>query len=220
MKYISSILLTSALLLVSCGSMSVDDPNAGALPSDFKVSAYSTLNPDIANYQLRSAVADSNKARKDSLGSYRDTTIISAVKSRAEWAADSVEFLSDSSYVRNIFVNYAGYKGSMWKGVDSLDADQMRMVLDFNLQGKNVAQNAAWIASFPIDSTLIQLQYELYGQAEGRPYKNCQSGTFGKMQDPTDMTQVTAKSYGQKYPDYRPNTYCYNTADGNIYLNK
>ena len=204
------------LLLASCGSMNVDDPNLAALPSDFNRAVYSTINPDIAIYQIRAAIVDSNLALHNQVTA-SDTAVRRVAK--ATWAADSAAFMADTAFVHFVFVHYAGYPDSLWTG--SLEPTyELPMVIVFNIQGENTVQNRAFLTSFVFDSTAIELQYEVYGKAEGRPYKYCgAAGTYGALQDPTSKTQNPGRKIGAGQTDYGDNTFCLNKNDGNIYLN-
>lgn len=194
--------LIASSLLIACSSMDVDDTTAENWPSDFQLSEYSAINPDIAVVQLRDTVAAINLASGDT----------------AKVESDIIAFFDSEVSVKTLFTDYALLNEALWPGFEALrdsvlNIDLRNLVLEYHVFGNTATQDLAFLQSAGIvDSSLIAWQYLLYGAKEGRAYRYCLSGEAKTLQS-TDQAVAIRSLY-----DYSANSYCLNESDDQIYL--
>lgn len=201
---------------VACSSMKVEESETRGLPSDFTVADYAKLNPDLVRYQYVDYVLRANQPFLDSL-MFNLGDSLTRVAMKAHMTADTTEYAADLVFAEQVLTTYAGYdRVALPATMDSLDANQRRVYRRYNQIRLTLAEDKAFLAAFQIDSSLLEVHYEILGQAAGRPYKYCAPGEIGELQNRN--TQASGDSLG--LPDYRPNTYCLNEADSEVYLIK
>lgn len=135
--------LAAAIALVACSADSISNSDAENWPSDFSVSEYARVNPDLGTYQALSAVADSNAVLRNLITEQLTQAAIEAdssdktyeqklasAKTKAEQQvkktyvtgiilnddAEWTAYFDDSTAVKEIFLNYAGLSESYWPG--------------------------------------------------------------------------------------------------------
>lgn len=228
--------LTPVALIIACSSMIPEDSSEGMLPEDFVLSEYAEVNPDLAFFQVESKIKSDNKTL---MASERAVKVDSIVK--ADSTADATAFLADAATMETLY-NFLKYnEQNPWttfeemssKAIpryeyapDSFSVKSMvnlfqQILLPFNSLGKTPAEDWTIIQSYyaQIDSVLIEKQYYLYGEIEGRPYRFCKADeTVMTLRDKNDPEQATLNTLGT--PDFRPNKYCKDAASGAVYLIK
>ena len=228
--------LTPVALIIACSSMIPEDSSEGMLPEDFVLSEYAVVNPDLAFFQVESKIKSDNKTL---MASERAVKVDSIVK--ADSTADATAFLADAATMETLY-NFLKYnEQNPWttfeemssKAIpryeyapDSFSVKSMvnlfqQILLPFNSLGKTPAEDWTIIQSYyaQIDSVLIEKQYYLYGEIEGRPYRFCKADeTVMTLRDKNDPAQATLNVLGT--PDFRPNKYCKDAASGAVYLIK
>lgn len=199
------------MFVVACSSMKVDDSDSTEenYPADFSVAVYSEMYPGIAMLQVRDSIAAYNKTL-----AANDTVVIDT--------ADAVTFLADTAVGHIIFTEFVGYADSLWTG--NPNTEQTKMMEYFNTSNMTPAQDLQHcrnIRDNALDSSLIALQFYMYGQAEGRPYRYCtDSDSKSVEQDTTQAVMVTTEvnSKDVTLADYGSNLYCEDETSGTIYL--
>lgn len=227
--------LTPVALIIACSSMIPEDSSEGMLPEDFVLSEYAVVNPDLAFFQVESKIKSDNKTL---MASERAVKVDSIVK--ADSTADATAFLADAATMEALY-NFLKYnEQNPWttfeemssKAIpryeyapDSFSVKSMvnlfqQILLPFNSLGKTPAEDWTIIQSYyaQIDSVLIEKQYYLYGEIEGRPYRFCKADETVTLRDKNDPEQATLNTLGT--PDFRPNKYCKDAASGAVYLIK
>lgn len=200
-----SLIFVVALSLTACSSMDPDESKNSDWPVDFETSAYSAINPDIANKQRRDSVTAANKALGVSKISVTDT-------------ADMQIFLSDTVGVKALFTDYLGTDSIYWPGFTSfsegvLYADIKSLLVSyFHTYGNTAGEDVAYLNRVKIDSTQIQYQYPLYGKAEGRAYRYCGESEKTTVQDPSQADATNGAN------DYSAHLYCYDESTATKYL--
>ena len=92
-------------VLGACGSMSVSDPYAEALPADFNAQEYLSLHPQLRVRQIKDFVADYNSQVKANLGKEYD-----AVKK-----ADDEAFLANTDRSQSLCLLQPGPSQRPWQ---------------------------------------------------------------------------------------------------------
>ena len=150
-------------VLGACGSMSVSDPYAEALPADFNAQEYLSLHPQLRVRQIKDFVADYNSQVKDSLGKEYD-----AVKK-----ADDDAFLANTDMLGAIYMHpqIGGHTSDDWAGIladfalpDTSKGKKITrsMMAEYNFVG--VADDASLLLSVPIDYQAVAQQYHVFGR--------------------------------------------------------
>ena len=161
-------------VLGACGSMSVSDPYAEALPADFNAQEYLSLHPQLRVRQIKDFVADYNSQVKDSLGKEYD-----AVKK-----ADDEAFLANTDMLGAIYMHpqIGGHTSDDWAGIlaDFALPDTSKgykitrsMMAEYNFVG--VADDASLLLSVPIDYQAVAQQYHVFGRDHGWAYRACRA---------------------------------------------
>ncbi|SHK98627.1 hypothetical protein [Fibrobacter sp. UWB12] len=159
-------------VLSACGSMSVSDPYAEALPADFNAQEYMALHPELRVRQIKDFVADSNSKIKVNLGKDYDATK----------KADDEAFLANMDVVMAIYTHpqIGGHNAEQWADVikdlslpdTSLLYRETRSGLtEFNFIG--VADDASLLLTVPVDYQAIAQQFNIYGRDHGWAYRAC-----------------------------------------------
>lgn len=227
--------LTPVALIIACSSMIPEDSSEGMLPEDFVLSEYAVVNPDLAFFQVESKIKSDNKTL---MASERAVKVDSIVK--ADSTADATAFLADAATMEKLYDFLKYNEQNPWTtfeemssiaipryeyAPDSFSVKSMvnlfqQILLPFNSLGKTPAEDWTIIQSYyaQIDSVLIEKQYYLYGEIEGRPYRFCKADETVTLRDKNDPEQATLNTLGT--PDFRPNKYCKDAASGAVYLIK
>jgi hypothetical protein len=161
-------------VLGACGSMSVSDPYAEALPADFNAQEYLSLHPQLRVRQIKDFVADYNSQVKDSLGKEYD-----AVKK-----ADDDAFLANTDMLGAIYMHpqIGGHTSDDWAGIladfalpDTSKGKKITrsMMAEYNFVG--VADDASLLLSVPIDYQAVAQQYHVFGRDHGWAYRACRA---------------------------------------------
>jgi hypothetical protein len=206
-----------AVALMACSSMDVDNADSANWPSDFDAQTYATINPILFDLQLQDYIAAYNASWKTAQYASAANAIDSAnVKTAMATAisADSAEFFADTANLHLLYSRYAGSTDtSDWSNPsDSIvKARNIYIYKYYNLYGKTVSEELSYIRdSVAVDLNAVKLQYTLYGQIEGRPYRYCKTGEAMTLRSLSQAASVTSTGL----PDYRPNYYCCNAAEG------
>lgn len=193
----------------ACSSMDADSAKDGNWPTDFVISEYSEISPDIANAQRKTSVASANTER-----SCKINTLFSD-------ASETAKFLADSSALKSLFVDYAFFSATYWPGYElfttnALYADFIKVLfMNFHVCGNTASEDVAYLASVPIDSSLISMEYLLVGATEGRAYRYCLEGEAKILQNPSQGVVINEAKGEYDYSDFY---YCLNKADQQKYL--
>lgn len=206
-----------AVALMACSSMDVDNADSANWPSDFDAQTYATINPVLFDLQLQDDISAYNTAWKASLyavaANAADSATVKAAVTSAI-SADSAEFFADTANLHLLYSRYAGITDtSDWaNSSDSIvKARNIYIYKYYNLYGKTVSEELSYIRdSMTVDLNAVKLQYTLYGQIEGRPYRYCKTGEATTLRSLSQAASVTKTGL----PDYRPNYYCCNAAEG------
>lgn len=199
------------LALMACSSMDVDDADADNWPSDFKANEYAQINPIFVNLQIIDDIVIYNNEWKAKLYAAAANSTDSA-NVKLAISSDSSEFFADTANLHTIFSTYAGYPDSSWTGYESSPAvAKTAFLYKFNYLGKSSADGLTSMRLFAADTTALKLQYVLYGEVEGRPYRYCKANEAKTLRSLSQAASISAKS---GIPDYRPNYYCCNAAEG------
>jgi hypothetical protein len=201
--------IAAALSFSACSSMDADSSKDGNWPTDFVISEYSEINPDIANAQRKTSVASANTAKSCKISSlFSDTS-------------ETAKFLADSVALKSIFTDYASFSATYWPGYELfatnlLYADFIKVLfMNFHICGNSAGDDVAYLSSVSIDSTLISMEYLLIGATEGRAYRYCLEGEAKVLQDPSQGVVINEAK--DEY-DYSDSYYCLNEADQQKYL--
>ena len=152
-------------VLGACGSMSVNDPYAEALPADFNTTVYMNLHPELRTAQIKDYVAFENDVYQDSVtkagGDY------SAIKT-----ADETAFLADVASLMQICTNplLAGWSAERCAAWET-DAAVKKDLLAFNIVG--TVTDLAALTAIPTDEVAISQQFIVFGQSHGWAYRAC-----------------------------------------------
>ncbi len=161
-------------VLGACGSMSVSDPYAEALPADFNAQEYLSLHPQLRVRQIKDFVADYNSQVKANLGKEYD-----AVKK-----ADDEAFLANTDMLGAIYMHpqIGGHTSDEWAGIlaDFALPDTSKgykitrsMMAEYNFVG--VADDASLLLSVPMDYQAVAQQYHVFGRDHGWAYRACRA---------------------------------------------
>lgn len=226
--------LTPVALIIACSSMIPEDSSEGMLPEDFVLSEYAEINPDLAFFQVESKIKSDNKTF---MVSERAVKVDSIAK--ADSTADATTFLADAATMETLYTFLKYNEQSPWTTFEEMSTRNtpryefapdsfsdgvvnlfQQILLPFNSLGKTPAEDLAIVQSYydEIDSILIEKQYTLYGEIEGRPYRFCEADETVVLRDKNDPEQATLNTLGT--PDFRPNKYCKDAASGAVYLIK
>jgi len=201
--------VVAALSFSACSSMDADSAKDGNWPTDFVVSEYSEINPDIANAQRKTSVVSANIEK-----SCKINTLFSD-------ASETGKFLADSSALKSLFVDYASFSATYWPGYELfttnvLYADFIKVLfMNFHVCGNTASEDVAYLASVPIDSSLVSMEYLLAGVTLGRAYRYCLEGEAEVLQN-SSQGIVINEAKGEY--DYSDSYYCLNRADQQKYL--
>jgi hypothetical protein len=198
-----------ALSFSACSSMDTNSAKDGNWPTDFVVSEYSELNPDIANAQRKTSVASANTEKSCKINTlFSDTS-------------ETAKFLADSIALKSIFTDYASFSATYWPGYElfttnTLYADFIQVLFtSFHVCGNTASEDVAYLVSMPVDSSLISMEYLLIGATEGRAYRYCLEGEAKVLQNPSQGVVIN-EAKGEY--DYSDSYYCLNKADQQKYL--
>jgi hypothetical protein len=159
-------------VLGACGSMSVSDPYAEALPADFNPQEYMALHPELRVRQIKDYVADYNSQFKTTLGKDYDATK----------KADDDAFLANMDVVAAIYLHpqIGAHTAEQWSSVllDLAQPDTSAAyrtarsgLAEYNFIG--VADDASLLLTVPVDYLAISQQFHLFGRDHGWAYRNC-----------------------------------------------
>ena len=178
MKNIKISLLTAGatLALLACSSLEVSSPETENFPEGWSVAEYMSVNPDLRALQIMDQVAIMNTL--------------------SEAESDEAAFLSDTTLMTTIALNYAAFTE---KNLDFKDKDKMKYLKSFNING--VSNEPEVFAKLELDTSAIARQYIVYGAIEGRPYRKCKESETALVKK--GECQMTADSY-------RAHLYCAN----------
>jgi hypothetical protein len=192
-------------IMMACSSMAVDNAIETALPSDFNVTDYALINPDVVSFQVETKIKESNQKLKDK-GAY----------SAADSIADLSAFLTDTSVIKELF-DLLGYKTNdeAWdlfiSQADSIkDTIKVDIYKDFftpynSLNKKpNDDLNIVKEELKNVDYSLVSLHYSMFGELNGRAYRYCTKDDKKTVKQNLNQAKVNAKDI----PDFRPNRYC------------
>lgn len=205
--------LVVGVLLVACSDMALDNPRAESFPDDFVLATFSQINPDIANYQRRMWIQNVNQAFLDSMK--KGSPDVKPLY-RELYRLDTVALWNSPAVVESLMVNYANYQKPALFAVSELDREQKKMILNYNYINIEQAPelNLELLRAVVIDSVAILTQYDLYGKAEGRPYRYCTAAeSMGVVKDVSQASQTDKLLY-----DYRPHYYCQDSLTKVVYL--
>jgi hypothetical protein len=159
-------------VLSACGSMSVSDPYAEALPADFDPAVYMALHPELRVRQIKDFVADYNSQVKARLGANYDATK----------KADDAAFLADLNLVGLIYTypQIGAHTAEQWTALSadlalpdtSVAYKQTRNVLlEYNFI--DVADDFSMLLTAPVDYQAVSQQYNVFGRDHGWAYRAC-----------------------------------------------
>lgn len=211
------IIALPAVALMACSSMDVDNAEAMNWPSDFDAQTYATINPILFDLQLQDYVVAYNNTWKTaqyaSAANAADSANVKTTMAAAV-SADSAEFFADTANLHLLYSQYAGITDtSDWaSAADTIvKARNIYLYKFYNLYGKTLSEELSYIKdSVAVDLEAVKLQYMLYGQIEGRPYRYCKTGETTTLRSLSQAASVNRAGI----PDYRPNYYCCNAAEG------
>ena len=170
-------LILVAGVLGACGSMSVNDPYAEALPADFNPQEYMTLHPELYIYQIRDNVEAYNSQVKKNL----DETSYQLNKT-----TDKAAFVANLDVVGLIYTHplLGGNTQEKWASVvaglslpdtvpeyKSAKNEIDNLEKTYNLIG--VADDFNTLFAFPIDYQAISQQFNVFGRDHGWAYRVC-----------------------------------------------
>lgn len=237
-----SILVGLALGLVACSDMALDENEAIGMPSDFDLQEYVKINPDVKYQQIRKDLMDHgfyNQARLDTIKRSFMTVDSELVivddgamppagakparaardSAQARVDADNAEFLKDTALAHKVFSVYVGFADSLWKGVDSLNADEKKAMFEFNKQqvgAPNVKEDKDFLEKFSFDEDLMFQHYLLLGALEGRAYRYCTKDD--KMTTPFGKVKPDTLGSSPIMLDYSAGRFCYDSKKEQKYL--
>lgn len=238
-KNVVKAFIASSLLLglTACSDMAVDENEAIGMPSDFSVSEYVKINPDVKYQQIRKDLMDNffyNKARQDSSKSawlLEDGSVVISetmpaggsfandVRKAAKDAieADNEAFLADTALAHEVFSKYIGFDDSLW--VEELDPDVKTAICEFNKQqtgAPDVKEDKAFLKNFSFNEDLMANHYLMLGTLEGRAYRYCTKSDNLS----TTFAEVVPDTLGSApfMLDYSANRFCYDSTSAQKYI--
>jgi len=166
-------LILVAGVLGACGSMSVNDPYAEALPADFNPQEYLTLHPELHIRQIKDYVENYNANLKTALGA----TAYDSTKK-----ADDAAFLADLNVVQAIYIHpqIGAHSEQQWSNViialglaDTTPEykNTKKALLQYNFVGR--ADDYSALLTVPVDYQAVSQQYNVFGRDHGWAYRVC-----------------------------------------------
>ena len=143
---ISLLAVGATLALLACSSLEVENPAEENFPSDWSVSEYIKVNPDLRALQIRDQVNILNSTRE-------------ADAANAFFGETGINELGTT-----VALNYAGLTQ---EDLDLGDESSLKAYLSkFNVYG--VDNEPALFDTLTLDSSVFEQQFVAYGAVEGR----------------------------------------------------
>ena len=167
-KVYQYMMILMAGVLGACGSMSVNDPYAEALPADFNTQEYLALHPILAAQQYKDFVSDHNTQAKVNDSSK---------------AADKAAFAANMDAIAFIYTNplMEAHSQEQWaQFVADLSSPESSTkaqgVIDSLVKWYNfddTTDDVALLSSVQIDYLAIAQQFTVFGRDHGWAYRYC-----------------------------------------------
>ena len=167
-KVYQYMMILMAGVLGACGSMSVNDPYAEALPADFNTQEYLALHPILAAQQYKDFVSDHNAQAK---------------VDKESKAADKAAFAANMDAIAFIYTNplMEAHSQEQWaQFVADLSSPESSTkaqgVIDSLVKWYNfddTTDDVALLSSVQIDYLAIAQQFTVFGRDHGWAYRYC-----------------------------------------------
>ena len=165
-------LILVAGVLGACGSMSVNEPYAEALPADFNPQEYLTLHPELHIAEIKDYVADFNSQVKANYGNEYE-----ALKD-----ADNEAFIANKDAVKAIYLHpqIGSHTEQQWNDLleklslpDSTDEYKSARdaLVQYNLIG--IDDDKSFLLAVPVDYHAVSQQFNVFGRDHGWAYRLC-----------------------------------------------
>ena len=165
-------LILVAGVLGACGSMSVNEPYAEALPADFNPQEYLTLHPELHIAEIKDYVADYNSQVKANYGNEYE-----ALKD-----ADNEAFIANKDVVKAIYVHpqIGSHTEQQWNNLleklslpNSTDEYKSahNALATYNMIG--VDNDMSFLLAVPVDYQAVSQQFNVFGRDHGWAYRVC-----------------------------------------------
>ena len=172
-KVYQYMMILMAGVLGACGSMSVNDSYAEALPADFNTQEYLALHPILAAQQYRDFVSEHN------------LQVQAAVKKESK-AADKAAFAANMETIAFIYTNplmeahsqeqWAQFVADLSSPESSIEHSNAQGVIDHLAKYYNLVDNTddfALLSSVQVDYLAISQQFTVFGKDHGWAYRYC-----------------------------------------------
>ncbi|WP_173476011.1 hypothetical protein [Fibrobacter succinogenes] len=167
-KVYQYMMILMAGVLGACGSMSVNDPYAEALPADFNTQEYLALHPILAAQQYKDFVSDHNAQAKVNDSSK---------------AADKAAFAANMDAIAFIYTNplmeahsqeqWAQFVADLSSPESSTKAQGVIDNLASSYNFDDTTDDVALLSSVQIDYLAIAQQFTVFGRDHGWAYRYC-----------------------------------------------
>ena len=167
-KVYQYMMILMAGVLGACGSMSVNDPYAEALPADFNTQEYLALHPILAAQQYKDFVSDHNTQAKVNDSSK---------------AADKAAFAANMDAIAFIYTNplmeahsqeqWAQFVADLSSPESSTKAQGVIDNLASSYNFDDTTDDVALLSSVQIDYLAIAQQFTVFGRDHGWAYRYC-----------------------------------------------
>ena len=165
-------LILVAGVLGACGSMSVNEPYAEALPADFNPQEYLALHPELHIAEIKDYVEDYNSQVKANYGNEYE-----ALKD-----ADEKAFIANMDAVKTIYLHpqIGSHTEQQWNDLLeklslSETTDEYKNARDalvkYNLVG--IDDDMSFLLAVPVDYQAVSQQFNVFGRDHGWAYRLC-----------------------------------------------
>ena len=162
-------------VLGACGSMSVNEPYAEALPADFNPQEYLALHPELHIAEIKDYVADYNSQAEANLN-------LSSKEFKALKDADNEAFIANKDVVKAIYVHsqIGSHTEQQWNDLleklslpDSTDEYKSARdaLAEYNLIG--IDDDMSFLLAVPVDYQAVSQQFNVFGRDHGWAYRLC-----------------------------------------------
>jgi hypothetical protein len=165
-------LILVAGVLGACGSMSVNEPYAEALPADFNPQEYLTLHPELHMAEIKDYVEDYNSQVKANYGN----------EYKALKDADEKAFIANKDVLKAIYLHpqIGSHTEQQWNDLfeklslpdTTGEYKKARNVLVvYNLIG--IDDDMSFLLAVPVDYQAVSQQFNVFGRDHGWAYRLC-----------------------------------------------
>ena len=165
-------LILVAGVLGACGSMSVNEPYAEALPADFNPQEYLALHPELHIAEIKDYVEDYNSQVKANYGNEYE-----ALKE-----ADNKAFIANKDAVKDIYLHpqIGSHTEQQWNDLleklslpDTTDEykNARDALVKYNLIG--IDDDMSFLLAVPVDYQAVSQQFNVFGRDHGWAYRLC-----------------------------------------------